>query len=190
MFFNFDLAETHLLTFVQVSQLFIAKLLVDLWDYSLAQNETSAGLIRKTEGPRMAVAYVLRVAVVCIVLGKIFIPLAEKAGTLYTRNATLTIPYKEMMAYIRQNTERDAVFSGWDWSMPWYVDLDEKGDHLIKDRATYPMEQRDAVTEYFIVSPEWPLVKVTDEWPSVAGDSAGKANEMRKKFLEDTVHFH
>ena len=47
----------------------------------LSQNETSAGLIRKTEGPRMAVAYVLRVAVVCIVLGKIFIPLAEKAGT-------------------------------------------------------------------------------------------------------------
>ena len=32
--FNFDLAETHLVTFVQVSQLFIAKLLVDLWDYS------------------------------------------------------------------------------------------------------------------------------------------------------------
>ena len=73
--------------------------------------------------------------------------------------------------------------------MPWYVDLDEKGDHLIKDRATYPMEQRDAVTEYFIVSPEWPLVKVTDEWPSVAGDSAGKANEMRKKFLEEQCTF-
>jgi hypothetical protein len=128
--------------------------------------------------------YLLSIGIICIVLGKVFIPLAERTGTLYGRSMTLTKPCKEMIAFIRSNTEKDAVFSGWDWSMPWYVDLDDKGDHIIKDRATYHPEQREAVPEYFIVSPEWPLVKVTDEWPSVAGDSQQKANELRKKFLE------
>jgi len=184
-FFNFDLAETHLITFGQVSQLFIAKLLVDLWEYSWARRESFFVLMRQPDAAQATMGYLVRVGIVCIVLGKIFIPLAEKAGTLYTRYVTLTVPHEQMMSYIRQNTEQNAVFSGWGWSLPFYVDLDEKGDHIIKDRATYRLEQRDAVPEYFIVSPEWPLVKVTDEWPFAASDWDQKPNERRKKFVEE-----
>jgi hypothetical protein len=187
--FNFDLAEAHLLTFVQVSQLFIAKLFVDLWEFSLARKESFLGLIKYPDARQATMGYLIRVALACIVMGKVFIPLSEKAGASYTRNVTLTIPQKKMMAYIRQNTEQNAVFSGWDWSLPYYVDLDENGDHIVKDRATYPPEQREAVPEYFIVSPEWPLVKVTDEWPSVAGDSLGVENGRRKKFVEQHCTF-
>jgi len=183
--FNYDLAETHVLTFVQISQLFIAKLLVDLWDYSSARKGSLLDLIRNPDAGQATMGYLMRAGLICIVLGKVLIPLGEKAGALYTRNVTLTMPYKEMMAYIRENTEQNAVFSGWDWSLPFYVDLDKNGDHIVKDRATYPFEQREAVPEYFIVSPEWPLVKITDEWPSVAGDSLAPVNERRKKFVAE-----
>jgi len=189
LFFNYDLAETHLITFGQVSQLFIAKLLVDLWEYSWARRESFFSLIRQPDARQATMSYLVRVGIVCIVLGKIFIPLAEKAGALYTRYVTFTIPHDQMMSYIRQNTEQNAVFSGWDWSVPFYVDLDEKGDHIVKDRATYRFEQREAVPEYFIVSPEWPLVKVTDEWPFASSDWEEKANERRKKFVEEHCTF-
>ena len=185
LFLNYDLAQIHLITFHQISQLFIAKFLYDLWKFSLAHNGTFFGLTKNPLDQQHTMRYLLSIGIICIVLGKVFIPLAERAGTLYSRSITLTKPYKEMMTYITENAEKEAVFSGWDWSMPWYVDLDEKGDHIIKDRATYRPEQREDVPEYFIVSPEWPLVKVTDEWPSVAGDSQQKANERRKKFLEE-----
>ena len=184
LFFNYDLAETHLITFGQISQLFIAKLLVDLWEYSGARKGSLLNLMRQPDAGQATMSYLVRVGIVCIVLGKVFIPLAEKAGTLYTRYVTLTVPHDQMMSYITRNTEPNAVFSGWDWSVPFYVDLDEKGDHIIKDRATYPLEQREAVPEYFIVSPEWPLVKVTDEWPFASSDREEKANERRKQFVE------
>jgi hypothetical protein len=187
LLFNYDLPQHHLRLVILMSQLFIAKLLVDLWDYSSTHKDTFAGLMRNPESGQAAMAYLLRVVIVCIVVGKVLLPLAEKGATLYVRYPTLTKPYNEMMTYISQNTEKDAVFSGWDWSMPWYVDLDEKGDHIIKDRATYRPDQRESVPEYFIVSPEWPLVKVTDEWPSVTPDIpwARRENEKRKKFLEE-----
>jgi hypothetical protein len=190
--FNYDLPETHLKIFLHVSQLFVAKFLYDLWQFSAAQSNTTFSGLFKTPGDRhAALGYMLRVVIVCIILGKVFVPLTEKAGTLYKRNEALTIPYKEMMTYIRQNTESNAVFSGWDWSMPWYVDLDEKGDHIVKDRATYLSEQREVVPEYFIVSPEFPLEQVTDEWPYAIPDFRGEAkkNEKRKKFLEEQCTF-
>jgi hypothetical protein len=129
--------------------------------------------------------YLLRVAIIFIVLGKVLLPLFEKANFLYSSNSTLTKPYKEMMSYIKNNTEENAVFSGWNWSMPWYVDLDDKIDRINKNRAAYPFEQREDVPEYFIVSPEWPLLKTSDEWPYVVTSKYSmEQNEIRKEFVE------
>ena len=191
LLFNYDLAELHLTVVITMSQLFIAKLLYDIWEYSSEYKDGFLNLV-KNKGPQKAtMSYLLRVVIICIVLGKTLLPLFAGAVTLNNRDLTLTKPYQEMMSYIKNNTEKDAVFSGWIWSLPWYVDLDDSGDHIIKDRATYPSEQREAVPEYFIVSPEWPLLKVTQEWPSVVVESrwASKENEKRKRFLEQNCTF-
>jgi hypothetical protein len=91
------------------------------------------------------------------------------------------------MTSIDNNTEKDAIFSGWGWSIPWYVDLNGKMDRVCKDRRAFPFDQREKVPEYFIVSPEWPLVKVTEEWPSVVVENSWskKQNNLRKKFLAE-----
>ncbi len=187
LFFNFDLPEVHLRVFLLMSQLFVAKLLYDAWIYSSEYGDGFLNLVKKSETEKTSMFYLLRVAIVCIVLGKVLLPLFEKGNFLYISNLTLTKPINEMMGYIKTNTEKNAVFSGWRWSLPWYVDLDDDGDRIIKDRSTYPPEQREAVPEYFIVSPEWPLLKVTEEWPSVVNESSGtfRQNEIRKKFLAE-----
>lgn len=191
LLFNFDIAVLHIQIVLIMSQLFIAKLLYDMWEYSSAYKDGLLNLIKNKETQRAgSVSYLLRVVIIFIVLGKTLIPLLGQAETLYHRNLTLTKPTKEMMTYIRNNTEKNAVFSGWNWSMPWYVDLDNTGDHLLKNRATYAPEQRETVPEYFIVTPEWPLVKRTDEYPaSAAPDNKGheERNEIRKKFLKENA---
>lgn len=186
LLFNYDLAALHLNTVTLVSQLFIAKVLYDIWEFSSSYKGSFLNLTTNKETQKATMVYLLRVAIICIVLGRIVIPLIERPLTTYNYYLTLTKPYKEMMTYLRNNTEKNAVFSGWDWSMPWYVDLDDTGDHINKDRATYPPEQRESVPEYFIVSPEWPLVKATEEWPSVSTESRSemKQNGIRKRFLE------
>jgi hypothetical protein len=133
-------------------------------------------------------AYVLRVIIICLVLGKILFPLFTRTAETYKNNINLTKHYKQMMHYIENNTERNAVFSGWDWSMPWYVDIDPNVDRLIKNRKNYPPKQRESVPEYFIVSPEWPLFPTVKEWPNVSVDDnkySQEQNEMRKKFLDE-----
>ena len=185
-FFNYDLVRTHLQTVLFMSQLFVAKLLYDLWQYSSTSNEGFLYLTKNKETESTTMSYLLKVILICIVLGKILFPFFTKTADVYKYNMTLTQPYKEMRQYIKNNTESDAVFSGWDWSMPWYIDIDNAGDHLIKDRKIYPPGQRESVPEYFIVSPEWPLLKVTEEWPAVSFDSkySIEQNELRKNFLK------
>lgn len=186
LLFNYDLAINHVVIVNLISQLFIAKLLYDIWEHSSAYKDSFLNLVKNKETQKAAVSYALRLMIICIVLGKILLPVFGKTNQLYDRYLTLTKPYKEMMLYIRNNTEKKAVFSGWAWSMPWYVDLDNAGDHIIKDRATYLPEQRESVPEYFIVSPEWPVVRATDEWPNVVVENKWsiEQNEKRKKFLE------
>ena len=122
--------------------------------------------------------YVLRLAIVVIVLSKVLLPIIEKANFLYGSYNTLVKPYYEMEDYVKNNTEKNAMFSGWSWSMPWYLDLDPKVDRPNKNRAQYSFNQREKVPEYFVVSPEWPLVKTTDEWPSVSEETVGVLNRI------------
>jgi hypothetical protein len=186
LIFNYDLPGNHVLIVCLISQLFIAKLLYDIWQYSSAYKDGFLNLVKNKETQESTVFYGLRVIVICIVLGRVLLPVFDTTNKLYNRYLTLTKPYVEMMTYIKDKTEKEAVFSGWDWSMPWYVDLDDTEDHIIKDRTTYPPEQRETVPEYFLVSPEWPLVRVTDEWPNVVvvNKWSNDQNELRKKFVE------
>ncbi|HVO73733.1 MAG TPA: glycosyltransferase family 39 protein [Ignavibacteriaceae bacterium] len=186
-FFNYDLVRTHLQTAFLLSQIYVAKLLYDLWTYSSANREGFLYLTKNNETEKATMAYILRVIIICLVLGKILFSLLTKTTETYKNNINLTEHYKQMMHYIENNTERNAVFSGWDWSMPWYVDIDPNVDRLIKNRKNYPPEQRESVPEYFIVSPEWPLFPTLKEWPNVSVDNkySQEQNEMRKKFLDE-----
>lgn len=186
-FLNYDLVRTHLQTVLLMSQLFVAKLLYDLWEYSSASSEGFLYLIKNKETGKATMSYMLKIVIICIIVGKILFPLFTKSAETYNYNVTLTKHYKEMMIYLKDSTESNAVFSGWDWSMPWYVDIDGSEDHLIKDRRIYPPEQRESVPEYFIVSPEWPLVQVAKEWPNVSVDSKYtiEQSEIRKEFLKE-----
>lgn len=185
-FFNYDLAKTHFNIIGLMSQLFVAKLLYDIWEHSSASKEGFLYIIKNNETQKDSIFYSLKIMVICIVLGKVLFPLFTNTAAVYDYNVTLTKPYNEMMNYIKNNTEKNAIFSGWSWSMPWYLDIDKNIDRVNKDRADYPMEQREKVTEYFIVSPEWPLIKTTEKWPSVSEESSWsiKENEKRKKFIE------
>jgi hypothetical protein len=186
--FNLDLAKTHIQMVILFSQIFVAKLLYDIWVHSSHNKLGFLHVVKNNELQKGAlIYYALKIFVVCLVLGKVFLPLFDGLGTLYTSNQTLTVHYKEMMSFIKNNTEKSAMFSGWKWSLPWYVDLEKNVDRINKDRSAYPPEQREKVPEYFIVSPEWPLEQTVKEWPNVSVDSkqGKKQNEMRKKFVEE-----
>ncbi|MGE5848388.1 MAG: ArnT family glycosyltransferase [Ignavibacteria bacterium] len=185
--FNLDLARTHFQMVVLLSQIFVAKLLYDLWNQASQNKLSFLGLLKNTETQSSSIInYTLRVIVSCMIIGKVFLPLFEGLGTMYSSNETLTKPYKEMIGFIKTNTEKNAMFSGWKWSLPWYVDLENNIDRIVKDRAAYPAEQREKVPEYFIISPEWPLEQTVKEWPNVSVDSkqGKKQNKARKNFIE------
>ena len=188
IFFNYDLPDTHFFIITLMSQIFTAKILYDIWKYSFNYKGNFVSLSNNKENNNGAtVFYLIRIIIVCIVIGKTVFPLFTEAGDMYNNNIKLIKPYNEMMAYIDNNTEKDAIFSGWGWSIPWYVDLNGKIDRVCKDRRAFPFDQREKVPEYFIVSPEWPLVKVTEEWPSVVVENSWskKQNNLRKKFLAE-----
>ena len=191
MLFNFDLPETHLRPFLIISGIFVAKLFYDVWKYaSFNNNSTELSKEKELQKQSSTMIYVARTAIVIIILTKILSPIVEKANFLYKSQKTLVDPYNEMMAFIDKNTEKNAVFSGWGWSMPWYVDINNnKIDRVCKDRRLFPPEQRESVPEYFIVSPEWPLVKTSDKWPYVVEESPHEReiNATRKKFLDENA---
>lgn len=184
LLFNYDLPGTHLRAILIISQIFVAKLLYDVWQYSSSYKDRFQNLINNQE-LKNTLFYVLRIAIVIIVLSKVILPIIEKTHALYGSYSTLIEPYHEMIGYIKDNTEKNAIFSGWGWSMPWYLDIDNDLDRINKDRSKYPLEQCEKVPEYFIVSPEWPIIKTTDEWPSVSEEGiwTKTENEKRKKFI-------
>ena len=188
LFFNYDLSETHFYVIIIMCQIFIAKFIYDLWKYSFTYKNNFIDLANNNETRKEStIFYLIKIVIICLVIGKTVFPLFDAAGKMYTNDITLVKPYHEMMDYINNNLEKDAIFSGWDWSMPWYIDLSSKSDRIIKNRTIVPFSQREKVPEYFIVSPEWPLVKVTDEWPSVVVENSisKRSNNHRKEFLEE-----
>jgi len=184
---NYDLSRLHLRTILFIAQLFIAKLCCDAWHATHEHRRRFLDLIRGDASRGEIWAYLARVAIICIVLSEFIPPLTSRASTIYPRYQEVGKPYLKMEAYIRANTEKNAVFSGWAWSLPWSLDLDDKVDRVVKDRSTHPLEQRENVPEYFIALPEWPLEKKSDQWPMVAGDNEWnrKQNEIRKKFVSE-----
>jgi Dolichyl-phosphate-mannose-protein mannosyltransferase len=184
---NYDLSQLHLHTVLFIAQLFNAKLFCDAWNTPRDYRKRFLDLIRSDASPGEIWAYLARVAIVCIVLFEVIPPLISRASDIYPRYQEVGKPYLEMSVYLRAQTEKNAVVSGWTWSLPWSLDLDDEVDHVVKDRSTYPLEQREDVPEYFIVSPEWPLEKKSDSWPMVAGDNEWnrKNNEVRKKFVSE-----
>lgn len=182
--FNFDLPETHLFIVQLMLQFFIAKLLYDIWNYSIQYKKSFVELAENNGTKKEAtIFYLVRVVIVCTLVALIMFPLFEAAGDMYANNINLVEPYNRMLTYIDKNIPKDAVFSGWGESMPWYLDLNNGFDRVNKNRAIYPFDQREKVPEYFVVSPEWPLVKVTDQWPSVFHETK-KQEDLRKQFLE------
>ena len=184
--FNFDLPGTHLKVFLIISQIFVAKFLFDIWEYSIQYKDRFLHLTSDQKSNGNTLFYPIRLAIIIIVISKVVLPIIEKADFIYGSYDTLVKPYHEMEEYIKNNTEKDAIFSGWNWSMPWYLDLDPKVDRPNKDREYYPFDQREKVPEYFIVSPEWPMVKTTEEWPAVSEEDnwSIKSNEKRIEFLK------
>jgi len=180
------LLSIHLYSARFLAQLFVAKFLYDVWHYASQRQAPSSHTIILTHADRELMLYPLKLVVIIVIITTVVPHLIREASDLYFKNVKFTNAFNEMVRYIGNNTEKDAVFSGWDWSLPWHLDLDNGGDRIIKDRATYPPEHREGVSEYFIVSPEWPLVPETDEWPNVSPSSEWglRENAMRKGFLE------
>jgi len=169
------LGSIHVRVVRDLSQIFVARFLYDLWNYASERT-------RRIN----AMTYSLKVLVAGVVLTASILPIVRQANKLYVTNVKFTSAFNDMVAYVRNNKESDAVFSGWGWSLPWHLDLDDAGDHLIKDRRTYSPEQREAVPEYFVVSPEWPLDPETDQWPNVSPNTEWslRDNANRMEFLE------
>jgi len=189
--FNYDLVWDHLLVPRFVGTFFIAHLLTDAWRLLAPQRTRFVELLGEGLPPNRLWAYLGRATIAVVVVLSLVVPLASRANTIYVRYHSTTKPYLEMRSWVLANTEKDAVFSGWAWSLPFYLDLDPAGDHITKDRATYPLEHRESVPEYFIISPEWPLVKTSDLYPNAAVDNEynRRHNALRKQFVAEHCEF-
>jgi hypothetical protein len=75
--------------------------------------------------------------------------------------------------------------------VPWYLDYDPQVDRICRDRFGVLLKQRESRPEYFVVNPEWPLEKKTNEWPMVAREDRATltGNERRKEFIRDHCTF-
>jgi len=183
---NPDLAYYHLEPILLLSYIFVAKLLLDLWYWSIRQPEDDPrGVVKGESGADLRLC--LRVMVATIILTSVLVPSLRKANHQYGRNRRLSAAWRNLSAYVRENTEDDAVFSGWAWSLPWGLDLDPAGDRVVKDRMRFPADQREPVPEYFVVSPEWPLSQEATEWPNVSlgYELNNRMNKSRTEFLEN-----
>jgi len=176
--FSYDLPLQHLLYIWPFVQIYVAKLLVDGWQAAQAAYQGGAGSRFR---PLLAC---LLAGIVLVVFGKTAVPLASQADTISRGSQTLTPAYREMMDYVNQTTEPDAAFSGWSWSMPWWIAID--ADRTIKDRARYPAEQRETGPEYMVITPEWPLEPSVTGWPSMSNTSrwTQRQNARRRDFID------
>jgi hypothetical protein len=167
---SYDYHSIHIGPIRALGVIFIAKLFYDLWNYpfeAIGDSDSGKGLRGEGDNPRGLLSGV-RVLVATVIVTMLVVGVGQAWRAVYVRNREFGQAFVGMIGYIWNNTEDDAVFSGWYWSLPWHVDLDSGRDHIIKDRSAYPPEQREEVPEYFVVSPEWPLRPEPSEWPNVA----------------------
>jgi hypothetical protein len=157
--FSYDLPLQHLLYIMPFAYIFAGKLIAD----GLSATAEPVGGVGN-----VALSRALRVAIGIAILGYTAIPLARQIDQIVQARTVLQKPYAEMVAYVNQHTEPDAVFSGWAWSLPWWLAVDR--DRAIKDRFRYPFSQREAggQVEYFVVAPEWPFSRYGTGWPNVS----------------------
>jgi hypothetical protein len=185
LFFNPDLYTVHLAIALYLFQIFVSRLIIDLWKFTEPMKIRFFDLFRGVAAGREAWTYLARVSVVCIIILSVVPPLVELMERTLHRNERVTKTSLEMVSYVWSQTEGDAVFSGWQWSIPFYLNFDPARSHPLKDRSKYPLDQREKVPEYFIESPEWPVVKTTDDYPNVAhwanSDKWYRENNARRK---------
>jgi len=190
LLFNYDLPVPHLLYIMPFIQLYIAKLLVDGWRTARATRAaTNPGHPAAAGDAGASLVSPLRtcllMAMALVVFGKTVVPLGSHIDDIYQGSKTMAPAYREMVDYINRNTEPDAMFSGWTWSTPWWLAIDN--ERTVKDRSKYPFEQRESVPEYFVMSPEWSLDKLGTGWPDGTSPSSWyrQQNAERGRFLEE-----
>jgi hypothetical protein len=177
VFMSYDLPVQHLLYIWPFVQILVAKLLVDGWQKAIAWRAAAPPAHRLLPSCVLAV-------IALIVFGKTTVPLLGQVDEMVLGSRTLTPGYREMMAFIDDRTEENAVFSGWNWSMPWWVAIEH--DRMIKDRSRYPLEQRESAPEYLMITPEWPLEGDAPGWPNMAYLSRWtlRQNARRREFID------
>ncbi len=181
--FSFDLPIEHLLYIWPFVQIYVAKLIVDGWTAVAAARRVPEPL-----APRLLSSCLLA-GIGLIVFGKTLVPLAGQVDAIVRGSRTLTPAYRQMVDYVDHHTEADAVFSGWGWSLPWWLAIET--DRTIKDRSRYPADQREAGPEYLVVAPEWPLGAPNTGWPNMAYASHWTLNQNahRREFISrDCTH--
>jgi hypothetical protein len=156
--FSYDLPQQHLLYIMPFAYIFAGKLIADGLAATADPVASAHSALRRS----------LRVAIGVAILGYTLIPLARQIDQIVQARTVLEQPYEEMIAYVNQHTEPDAIFSGWAWSIPWWLSVDR--DRTIKDRFRYPLSQREpsGQAEYFVVAPEWPFSRYGTGWPNVS----------------------
>ena len=184
--FNFDLPLEHLFLVRAIGVMYSAKFLLDVWDYA---NRGHGGLADIPSQRKVDIDFVrvsLKTFAVIVVLVSVVGGAFERVEFLLKAKRDLVEPYNRFLQYVKANTEPNAVFSGWWWQIPWYLDFDSQRDHVCKDRVDVPPTHRESCPEYFIVSPEWPLEKRL-EWPASYPDNAQTrySNRTRKEFIEN-----
>ena len=117
--------------------------------------------------------------------GRPFFPSFRSFDSIGLGSRTLTPAYREFVTFVDENTEPNAIFSGWTWSSPWWLSIET--DRTIKDRSRYPFEQRESIPEDFVITPESPIAgKLCTGWPNMSYASrwSYEQNEKRRDFAE------
>jgi hypothetical protein len=176
LLFSYDLAVPHILYIMPFVQIYVAKLLVDGWQAARGRGPAAAAGHRPLHSGLLA-------AIGLIVFGKTLVPLATDIDAIYRAKQTLAPAYRQMVEYVDRNTEPAAIFSGWGWSVPWWLAID--ADRTVKNRGRYPFEQRETRPEYLVITPEWPLERLGTGWPNMAYANQWTIaqNERRREFI-------
>ena len=114
---NYDLPEQHILFILPFIQIYVAKLLIDGYQALSRVNNGSASRILARCG---------LAAIALIIVGKTFLPFLQIVDSIGLGSRTLTPAYREFVTFVDENTEPNAIFSGWTWSSPWWLSIETR----------------------------------------------------------------